>query len=125
MTARSDCAYFRRSSLLWMVLISLSMGFFALTVFWPQHVPYQQLGPIGPFVRYLVQNHHPWLYFGFWTSWAIHVMEAVYTIRLCSVKGITDTRARSLWIVQSFLFGIASVSLLLAFKPGQQQKKKS
>ncbi|KAJ1142346.1 hypothetical protein NDU88_008672 [Pleurodeles waltl] len=124
MSAGSESAYFRRAGLFWMVLISSSMSFFALTVFWPEHVPYQHLGPLGSFVKYLVRNHYPWLYYGFWAAWAVHVLESLYAIRLCSMKGITNGWVCAKWLIQTLLFGIASLSLLLAYKPGQQKKHK-
>ncbi|XP_078499073.1 transmembrane protein 254 [Lissotriton helveticus] len=124
MPAGSDSAYFRRTGVFWMVLITASMSFFAWTVFWPEHVPYQQLGPLGSFVKYLVRSHYPWLYYGFWVAWAVHLLEGLYTLSLCSTKGITNGWARAQWLIQTVLFGMASLSLLLAYKPGQQKKHK-
>ncbi|CAJ0940948.1 unnamed protein product [Ranitomeya imitator] len=37
-------------------------------------------------------------------------------------KGITDSGTRVLWFVQTFLFGFASLSLLLSYKPGKKRR---
>ncbi|KAM4635913.1 transmembrane protein 254 [Discoglossus pictus] len=120
----SSSTYFQRASLFWMLVITLSMGFFAWTVFWPERVPYQQLGPAGAFAKYMVQNHYGAMYYGFWAAWAIHVLEAWYSMRLCSKKGITDSGTRTRWLIQTFLFGVASLSLLLAYKPIAPKKRR-
>ncbi|XP_056387370.1 transmembrane protein 254 isoform X1 [Hyla sarda] len=122
MASAGSASYFRRAGILWMALISLAMGFFTWTVFWPTQVPYEQLGPIGSFAQYMVKNHYGTLYNGFWLAWAVHAAEALYTVRLCSTKGITDPGARMQWLMQTFLFGIASLSLLLAYKPGKKKR---
>ncbi|XP_068111571.1 transmembrane protein 254 [Hyperolius riggenbachi] len=114
--------YFRRASVFWMAVITFAMGFFAWTVFWPSHVPYEQLGPVGSFVEYLVKNHYSQLFYWFWIAWLIHVGEAAYSLHLCRAKGITDSGARTQWVIQTFLFGIASLSLLLAYKPVKKRR---
>ncbi|CAI9549883.1 unnamed protein product [Staurois parvus] len=54
MASVGSAAHFQRASLLWMAVITLSMGFFAWTVFWPTKVPYEQLGPLGSFVQFSI-----------------------------------------------------------------------
>ncbi|KAM8923866.1 transmembrane protein 254 [Pelodytes ibericus] len=124
MASVAAASYFRRASLLWMAVITLSMGFFTLTVFLPEHVPYDKLGPVGSFSNYMVKNHHSLLYYGYWWAWTVHVVEALYSMRLCSSKGITDSGAKIQWLIQTFLFGIASLSLLLAYKPAPVKKRR-
>ncbi|KAM5141099.1 transmembrane protein 254 isoform 2-T2 [Mantella aurantiaca] len=102
MASTGSAAHFQRASLFWMAVITLSMGFFAWTVFWPTKVPYEQLGPLGSLVQYLVKNHYSTLFNG--------------------AKGITDSGARSQWVLQTFLFGIASLSLLIAYKPMKKRR---
>ncbi|CAB1343464.1 unnamed protein product [Coregonus sp. 'balchen'] len=102
--AKSDgCDYFRRSSLFWITTVTLSMGYFTWTVFWPQQVPYVKLGPLGTLSRYLVDNHHSLMYKG--------------------DKGVDGTRTRCLWFVQTVLFGFASLGLLLKYKPDHRPKQ--
>nr|XP_025861278.1 transmembrane protein 254 isoform X1 [Vulpes vulpes] len=91
-------------------------------VFWPQSVPYQSLGPLGLFTQYLVDHHHTLLHSGYWLTWLIHVGESLYAMVLCKSKGITNGRAQLLWFLQTFLFGIASLSILIAYRPKRQKQ---
>lgn len=91
-------------------------------VFWPQSIPYQNLGPLGPFTQYLVDHHHALLRNGYWLAWLIHVGESLCAVVLCKSKGVTDGRAQLLWFLQTFLFGIASLSILIAYRPKHQKQ---
>lgn len=121
-SAGSDKDYFQRGSLLWFAVITLSFGYYTWVVFWPQSIPYQSLGPLGPFTQYLVDQHHTLLHSGYWIAWLIHVGESLYAMVLCKSKGITDGRAQLLWFLQTFLFGIASLSILIAYRPKHQKR---
>ncbi|XP_052007211.1 transmembrane protein 254 isoform X2 [Xyrauchen texanus] len=82
--AKSDSsAYFRRSSLFWIVTVTLSLGFYTWTVFWPQDVPYGSLGPLGALAKHLVDDHYSVMYYGWWLTWVIHVFEALYALKVC------------------------------------------
>ncbi|KAK7901601.1 hypothetical protein WMY93_018370 [Mugilogobius chulae] len=116
--AKSDVTnYFRATSLTWIIAITLSVGYFTCIVFAPEVIPYQHMGPFGTFCRYLVDNHAGLMYKGWWAAFAIHVFEAVYSQKVCSEKGIQSSSARLLWFFQTFLFGFASLGLLLKFDP--------
>ncbi|XP_060498335.1 transmembrane protein 254 isoform X1 [Panthera onca] len=121
-TAAGGKAYFQRGSLLWFTVIILSFGYYTWVVFWPQSIPYQSLGPLGLFTQYLVDHHHTLLRSGYWLAWLIHVGEALYAMVLCKSKGITDGRAQVLWFLQTFLFGVASLSILIAYRPKHQKQ---
>nr|XP_006630948.2 PREDICTED: transmembrane protein 254 isoform X1 [Lepisosteus oculatus] len=122
--ARSDgCMYFRRTSLFWIITVTLSMGYYTWTVFWPEHVPYEKLGPVGTFSKYMVDHHYSVLYYGWWLAWSIHVSEAIYSVKVCSDKGVDSWLARFLWCFQTFLFGMFSLSLLLKYKPDSRPKR--
>uniref|UniRef100_A0A8C9JQR6 Transmembrane protein 254 n=2 Tax=Panthera tigris TaxID=9694 RepID=A0A8C9JQR6_PANTA len=121
-TAAGGKAYFQRCSLLWFTVIILSFGYYTWVVFWPQSIPYQSLGPLGLFSQYLVDHHHTLLRSGYWLAWLIHVGEALYAMVLCKSKGITDGRAQVLWFLQTFLFGVASLSILIAYRPKCQKQ---
>ncbi|XP_047558347.1 transmembrane protein 254 isoform X4 [Lutra lutra] len=101
-TAADGKAYFQRGSLFWFTVITLSFGYYTWVVFWPQSIPYQSLGPVGLFTQYLVDHHQTFLRNG--------------------SKGITDGRAQLLWFLQTFLFGIASLSILIAYRPKRQKQ---
>ncbi|XP_060049869.1 transmembrane protein 254 isoform X4 [Erinaceus europaeus] len=94
--------YFQRSKLFWCTVITLSFGYYTLAVFWPHSIPYQSLGPLGFFTKYLVDHHHTLLHRGY--------------------KGITNVRARLLWFLQTFVFGIASLSILIAYRPKRHKQ---
>ncbi|XP_039096443.1 transmembrane protein 254 isoform X1 [Hyaena hyaena] len=121
-TAAGGKAHFQRGSLFWFAVIILSFGYYTWIVFWPQSIPYQSLGPLGLFTQYLVDHHHTLLHNGYWLAWLIHVGEALYAMVLCKSKGITDGRAQVLWFLQTFLFGVASLSILIAYRPKRQKQ---
>uniref|UniRef100_A0A2K6QMQ1 Transmembrane protein 254 n=1 Tax=Rhinopithecus roxellana TaxID=61622 RepID=A0A2K6QMQ1_RHIRO len=81
--ATGTAAYFQRGSPFWFTVITLSFGYYTWVVFWPQSIPYQSLGPLGPFTQYLVDHHHTLLRNGYWLAWLIHVGESLYAIVLC------------------------------------------
>ncbi|XP_041125041.1 transmembrane protein 254 isoform X1 [Polyodon spathula] len=58
-----------------------------------------------------------------WFAWSVHLAEAVYSLKLCSDKGIDSLFSRFLWCLQTFLFGIASLSLLLKYRPDPRPKR--
>ncbi|XP_051837965.1 transmembrane protein 254 isoform X2 [Antechinus flavipes] len=115
--------YFRRGSPGGMVITAVGLIYFAWVVFWPQSIPYQKLGPLGHFTQYLVDNHLVLMRNGYWLAWLIHVGESIYAMILCNQKGITNGRAQLLWLLQTFFFGIASLSILLVYKPYHHKKK--
>ncbi|XP_064125875.1 transmembrane protein 254 isoform X5 [Loxodonta africana] len=101
-TSAGKGAYFRRGSPFWFTVITLSIGYYTWVVFWPQSIPYQNLGPLGSFTQYLVAHHQTLMHNGY--------------------KGISDGRAQLLWFIQTFLFGIASLSILIAYRPKRQKQ---
>lgn len=116
--AKSDgCDYFRRTSLFWIVTVTLSMGYFTCIVLAPEQIPFEHLGPFGSFCKHLVDNYADIMYKGWLAAWAIHLFEAIVALRVCSNKGITSMASRGLWFVQTFLFGFASLGLLLKYDP--------
>ncbi|XP_053165710.1 transmembrane protein 254 [Hemicordylus capensis] len=119
--SQSRSTYFRRSSSFWMVLIAAGMGLYTWAVISPSSFPYDLLGPVGTATKYVVENHNAYFRGGYWLAWLIHLGEALYALKLCKAKGITDSSTVLQWFVQTFLFGIASLSLLLTYNP---QKKR-
>nr|XP_058155300.1 transmembrane protein 254 isoform X1 [Dasypus novemcinctus] len=80
---RATAAYFRIARPLPLLVTVLGLGCYTWVVFWPQSIPYQRLGPLGPFTQYLVDNHPTLLRNGFWLAWLIHVGESLYAMVLC------------------------------------------
>ncbi|XP_039728156.1 transmembrane protein 254 isoform X3 [Pteropus medius] len=99
---KAATAYFRTTRPLPSLVTVLGLAYFAWVVFWPQSIPYQSLGLLGSFTQYLVDHHHTLLHNG--------------------SKGITNGRARLLWFLQTFFFGIASLSILIAYRPKHQKQ---
>ncbi|NXX50874.1 TM254 protein, partial [Tricholaema leucomelas] len=95
---------------------------FKWVTLWPSTIPYSYLGVFGTFLNYLVENHHKWVCYGFWVSWLIHIVEALYGIKLCQSKGITDPAVQFQWFVQTLLFGYASFGLLVSYKPSTKKQ---
>ncbi|XP_078247170.1 transmembrane protein 254 isoform X2 [Pogona vitticeps] len=93
--------YFRRTKPFWMAVIVAGMTYYGWAVFAPTTIPYNCLGSLGSFTKSLVENHSLLLKTG--------------------EKGITDGHIQFLWFVQTFAFGIASLSYLLSYTP---QKKR-
>ncbi|NXB53301.1 TM254 protein, partial [Leucopsar rothschildi] len=89
---------------------------------WPSTIPYSYLGLFGTFLNYLVEHHHKWVCYMFWISWLIHIVEALYGIKICQAKGITDPGVQFQWFVQTLLFGYASFGLLVSYKPAAKKQ---
>ncbi|XP_076980881.1 transmembrane protein 254 isoform X2 [Tamandua tetradactyla] len=119
---RATTTYFRLARPLPSLVTALALGYCAWVVFWPQSIPYQSLGPLGPFTQYLVDHHHTVLHAGFWLAWLIHLGESLYAMVLCKSKGVTNGQAQLLWFLQTFFFGIASLSILIAYRPKRQKQ---
>ncbi|KAF5902127.1 transmembrane protein, partial [Clarias magur] len=53
------------------------------SVFWPQQIPYDTLGPLGALTKYLVKEYHGFMYTGWWLAWAVHLFEALVALKVC------------------------------------------
>ncbi|KAM4592052.1 transmembrane protein 254 [Odontesthes bonariensis] len=116
--AKSDGSdYFKRTSLFWIVTVTVMVAYYTCIVFAPEKIPFGSLGAFGSFCEYLVENHAGLMYKGWWAALVIHVFESCVALNVCSNKGITDTTTRRLWFVQTLLFGFASLGLLLKYDP--------
>ncbi|XP_062958751.1 transmembrane protein 254 isoform X1 [Cynocephalus volans] len=115
-------AYFRTARPLPSLVTVLGLGYFAWVIFWPQSIPYQILGPLGSFTQYLLDHHHTLLHNGYWLAWLIHVGESLCAMILCKYKGITNGWAQLLWFLQTLLVGVASLSILIAYRPKRQKQ---
>ncbi|XP_027863799.1 transmembrane protein 254 [Xiphophorus couchianus] len=114
--------YFRRTTRFWMVTITVSFGFFTLIAFAPDAIPYDCLGPFGSLCRHLVYYHADLMYKGWWAAVAVHVLEALYAYKLCCDKGINHPAIRRQWVFQTFLFGYASLGMLVKYNPKRHKK---
>ncbi|KAM9365824.1 transmembrane protein 254 [Pholidichthys leucotaenia] len=122
--AKSDgSCYFKRASLFWIITVTLAMGYFTCIVFVPEKLPFEHLGPFGSFCEHLVKNYADIMYKGWWAAWAVHLFEALIALMVCSNKGITNTTTRCMWFMQTFLFGFASLGLLLRYNPEHPKQR--
>lgn len=116
--AKSDgCDYFKRTSNFWIISVTLAVGYYTVIVFAPEKIPFQYLGLFGTFCSYLVENYSELMHKGWWAAFAIHVVESLVALKVCSNKGINSVSTRLLWFVQTFLFGFASLGHLLKYDP--------
>ncbi|XP_032047492.1 transmembrane protein 254 [Aythya fuligula] len=109
--------HFQRSRLLWMIAIACGMILLGWVTLGPSTIPYSYLGPFGTFLRHIAEHYHTWVCYAFYVSWLIHLVEALYGVKLCQSKGITDPAVQFHWFVQTLLFGYASFGLLVSYKP--------
>ncbi|XP_077585254.1 transmembrane protein 254 [Stigmatopora nigra] len=120
--AKSDGSdYFKRTSLFWIVSVLFGLIYFTCIVFVPEVIPCHLMGPFGAFCKYLVDNHASTLYKGWWATVAIHVGEALVSLKVCRNKGITMPTS-CLWFFQTFIFGFASLGLLIKYNPDRPKQ---
>uniref|UniRef100_T1E3V6 Transmembrane protein 254 n=1 Tax=Crotalus horridus TaxID=35024 RepID=T1E3V6_CROHD len=125
MASRSACAprsdnpatYFRRTRPFFVVVIVAAMVYYGCAVFAPSIIPYDGLGPLGRFTKYLQENHKTLFHVVYLAACLFHIGEAFLSIWLCNKKGITDSKTQLCWFIQTLLCGIASLYFLLVYKP--------
>ncbi|KAM6443715.1 transmembrane protein 254-like [Liasis olivaceus] len=115
-------AYFRTVRPFWMGLIAAGMLYYGWAVFAPSTIPYDVLGPLGRFTKYLQENHRTAFHAGYLLAWVVHTGEAFLSLWVCKIKGITDSRTQLQWFTQTLFFGIASLYFLLAYKPQRKSR---
>ncbi|MEQ2160273.1 hypothetical protein GOODEAATRI_031917, partial [Goodea atripinnis] len=70
----------------WCLMFKLCTVILQFTVFAPEKIPFDHLGPFGSFCRYLVDNHADLMYKGWWAAFAAHVFEGIYALKVCSLN---------------------------------------
>ncbi|XP_015682613.1 transmembrane protein 254 [Protobothrops mucrosquamatus] len=122
--ARSDnpATYFRRTRPFFVVVIVAAMLYYGCAIFAPSIIPYDGLGPLGRFTKYLQENHKTLFHVVYLVSWLLHIGEAFLSIWLCNKKGITDSKTQLCWFIQTLLCGIMSFYFLLVYKPQKKTK---
>ncbi|XP_064649787.1 transmembrane protein 254-like [Lineus longissimus] len=115
----ADAQYFRVAHPIWQVLILVGLTIVTLCPFRPDLIPYQYMGPFGWFVNWLNTTYPNVVFAIFVVAFILHVGEALFAIKLCQDKMI-ESPAKWKWTVQTFFFGIASLGILLKYKPKKQ-----
>lgn len=108
--------YFQTPGIVWIAIVPAGVTLLSLAFLKPEWVPYEMLGPIGTFMLYLVQNYPTLLAGAFYFTWISHAIEAVYVNKLCEAKQLSDD-VKMKWMIQTFIFGMFSLTLLKAYKP--------
>ncbi|XP_020658199.2 transmembrane protein 254 [Pogona vitticeps] len=119
--SQSPSNYFRRIHPLLIALSVLIILYANWIVFLPATIPYDCLGVLGTFSKYLVENYYKLLKTGYWLSVVSLLVEGLYAVKLCREKGITDVSTQLQWFVQTLLLGAPSLFYLLRYK---RQKKR-
>ncbi|XP_015279041.1 PREDICTED: transmembrane protein 254-like [Gekko japonicus] len=114
-------AYFKQTHPVFMAAVAFGLVYHGWVVFSAETFPYDFLGPIGTFTRYLAENHKIFVDIGYAIVWLIHVGEALYCLKLCRDKGITDPLTQFRWVAQTFCFGLTSFFLLLIYTPPKEE----
>ncbi|XP_078694932.1 transmembrane protein 254-like [Branchiostoma floridae x Branchiostoma belcheri] len=95
----------------------------ACALFAPDTTPWHLLGPVGSFIQNIIKNdpdriqRMPFMILG------IHTLESVIAFFVTQSKGISGS-ARQKWMLQTFVFGVFSLVLLIMFKPTTGKKVK-
>ncbi|XP_060083372.1 transmembrane protein 254-like [Ylistrum balloti] len=106
--------YFRTASPFWTGLIGFGLVLLTMATFVPDKIPWY-LGKVGSLGRYMGTEKPQITWYMFLGTIAIHVAEAIYAYMLCRRFGLTSSATKK-WTFQTFLFGVASLSLLRKFK---------
>lgn len=108
--------YFRTPGLLWIFVIPLGMALLIMSIFRPDLLPYNYLGPLGRLTQFLVQKHPDVLKGILGMAVILHFVEAVLAFRLARSKNI-DLKQTWMWSLQTLLYGMPSLKYLLSYKP--------
>ncbi|XP_060096749.1 transmembrane protein 254-like [Heteronotia binoei] len=107
-----------------MAAVAFCLAYHGWTVFSPETFPYDFLGPVGTFTKFLVEHHKIYVDIAYAIVWLIHIVEALYCIKLCRDKGITDRSTQFQWVIQTFCFGGTSIIYLLLYTPPKEENTK-
>ncbi|XP_069104905.1 transmembrane protein 254-like [Argopecten irradians] len=107
--------YFRTASPFWTGLIGFGLVLLTMATFVPDKIP-SYLGKVGGLGRYMGTEKPELTWYIFLATIAIHAAESIYAYMLCRRFGLSSSATKK-WTFQTFLFGVASLSLLRQYKP--------
>lgn len=113
--------YFRTPGLLWIVVIPLGLALLIMSIFRPDLLPYNYLGPLGRLTQFLVKKHPDVLKGILGMAIILHFVEAVFAFRVARSKNI-DSKQTWMWSFQTLLYGMPSLKYLLSYKPDKLKK---
>jgi len=103
--------FFQAANPLWYILCDGGLLKLAIVTFWPNVMPYEYLGLLGRFVKYLAYNHHLLLVWTFSIAIFLHVFEAIVAWRICKKLNMDFNNTRR-WFIQTLLLGYVSLGKL-------------
>ncbi|XP_061165589.1 transmembrane protein 254-like [Saccostrea echinata] len=107
MAERNDPNYFRFAHIGWVIPISAGLTVLTWAYYDPEGIPWI-FGPLGQLGTYLGKNYPTVIKNMFYVTFAMHVGEAVYSVKVCRNKNLSSS-ATMKWCFQTFLFGFASL----------------
>lgn len=102
----ADPNYFRFVHVGWAILIGSGLAVLTWSHYDPDGIPWI-FGPLGQLGTYLGKTYPTLIRNMFYGTIAIHVAEALYSIKVCGDKHLS-TSATIKWCLQTFVFGFAS-----------------
>ncbi|XP_048747443.1 transmembrane protein 254-like [Ostrea edulis] len=106
MAKRNDPDYFRFAHIGWVIPISTGLTVLTWAYFDPEGIPWI-FGPLGQLGAYLGKTYPSLIKSMFYVTFAVHVIEALYSIKVCRDKNLSTSTTMK-WCLQTFLVGFAS-----------------
>ncbi|CAF3182620.1 unnamed protein product [Rotaria socialis] len=106
---------FESPKLIWWIIIPTCIVYLFLMAHWPYPIPFRYLGPFGDFCYYLISNYRILLCLILWATVIAHLFEAIAARQICLQLNI-DQDSTYLWMIQTFILGYPSLSILQGYK---------
>lgn len=115
----TNATYYRRPNIpiSTAILIGLTLNYWAA---YRQHMPHPMLEPIKEFALKIFQSQGM-IQCVFLAAIAAHIFETSIAYGELNKKGVTDSRVRMIWLIQTFLLGYPSLKLLKELKAPAKQ----
>ena len=105
---------FQSANLIWWTIIPGSIILLFLLSYTPNIVPYRSLGVFGSILSYLTLNYRIFLMIVLWSTIIAHGYEAILARRICQQLNI-DQQSTFYWIIQTFIIGFPSLTILKGY----------
>ena len=112
--------YFIRVSIFHYVCVALGFLVFGFVCFYNDETAFEHLGGPGRRLLYLKQNYLTELRIGFVIAVLLHIIEAVYAIKLATVLQLNQETLKK-WTLQTFLVGYSSLRHLIEYSRKQKE----
>ena len=115
-------SYFFRVSFFHYLCVILGFMLFGFVCFNTDAKLLKRFGGPGERLLYLRENFLTQLRIGFFFAIFLHVIEALYVIKVCGDLKMSQDAVQK-WVVQTFICGYSSLRHLLEFRDIQNSKK--